>query len=251
MCTIPASLKKPRHTDRILQRIGDTAIVFFMVALLILCLLYHDKITADEIVRLTPGNQAAAALLMLILFGIKSFCVFIYCGILYAACGMIFSFPMAMAVNILGTAVMTTIPYLLARKAGNRHLDKLLKKHPKMMWLKEAQSENSFFVSFIIRLIGLLPSDLVSAFFGAGAMHYGKYLLSSILGFLPMMLAFTVMGMSVRDVTSPAFLTALGAELCITLISCVFYAIMRKKKHPSDGSAPSITPNDKNGGPVL
>lgn len=197
--------------------------------LLVFCILYRDKITADEIVRLTPENQLAAALLMLVLFAVKSFCVFIYCGILYAASGMIFSLPLAFAVNVLGTAVMASIPYFIGKKAGGHYVERLVEKHPNMTLLNEAQGENSFVISLIIRIAGLLPGDLVSAFFGASAMPYGKYLLSTVLGFLPMIAAFTVMGMSVHDVTSPTFLVAVCGEVFLILGSFVFYAFYKKK----------------------
>ncbi len=212
---------------------GHAVMLALMLALLVLCIVYRDKLTADEIARLTPGNQLAAALLMLILFGVKSFCIFIYCGILYAACGMIFSLPVALVVNLCGTVVMTSIPYWIGRRAGGGAVKWLTEKYPKLEFLNEMQEENSFFLSFIIRVAGLLPSDVVSAFFGAGAMSYDKYIVSTVLGFLPMIGTFTVMGMSVHDVTSPGFIISVGIEVVIMIFSCVFYGLVRKKKKKS------------------
>lgn len=216
-------------SGRVFHIILNVLLFAAICVLLVFCVLYRDKITADEIVRLTPENQLAAAILMLMLFAVKSFCVFIYCGILYAASGMIFSLPLAFAVNVLGTVVMSSIPYFIGKKSGSHYVEKLVEKHPNMTLLHEAQGENNFVISLIIRLAGVLPGDLVSAFFGASAMPYGKYMLSTVLGFLPMVASFTVMGMSVHDVTSPAFLLAVGGEVVLLIGSVIFYVFYRKK----------------------
>lgn len=198
-------------------------------AVLVLCFLYRDRLTADQIAMLTPKNQFAAALLMILLFALKSFCVFIYCGILFAACGMIFPLPAAILVNTLGTVAMTSIPYLIGRKAGSRYIEKLIEKRPKMAALKEKEGENRWFLSFLVRLSALLPSDLVSAFFGASGMPYGQYLVSTVLGFVPMILAFSVMGMRVNDMHSPEFIISACAQIGIMLLSCGLYVFMRRK----------------------
>lgn len=202
--------------------------------LFIFCVIYRDKITAAEITKLTPANQVTAALMMLLLFGVKSFCIFIYCGILYAASGMIFPLPIAFAVNICGTVIMTSIPYWFGRKTDMHYMDELIGKYPKMAFLKAAQGKDSFFLSFITRIVGILPSDLVSAFFGASTIPYKKYILSTVLGFLLMVSAFTMMGMSVHDVTSPTFIAAASAEVLIMIISCIFYAVVRKKNQKTN-----------------
>lgn len=215
-----------RKTLKIISTVLFTA---FVCALFVLCLAYREQITADQITKLTPKNQLAAVIFMLLVFALKSLCVFIYCGILYAACGMVFPIQLAVLVNILGTVVMTSVPYLIGRNAGSRHIEKMLKKHPKMSVLKKAQDKNSFFLSFMVRITGLLPSDLVSAYFGASGITYGKYILSTVLGFLPMIIAFSFMGMSAHDITSPAFIISAGLNLVIMILSTVIYILILKK----------------------
>lgn len=231
--TNPIEEKRERF-KHVIRITVNAVILSGVLALLILCIIYRDKITADEIAKITPANQVAASLMMLLLFGIKSFCIFIYCGILYAASGMIFPLPLAFAVNVCGTVIMTSVPYWFGRKADIHYMDELIEKYPKISFLKAAQEKNSFFLSFIIRIVGILPCDLVSAFFGASTMPYKRYILSTVLGFLPMIGAFTVMGMSVHDVTSPTFIAAAGAEAVIMIGSCVFYAAVRKKNQKAN-----------------
>lgn len=208
------------------------AVIFTVLvcALLAVCFIYRKQITAEKIIQFTPQNQVAAVMFMMLIFAAKSLCVFIYCGILYAACGMVFSAPIAICVNILGTVVMTSVPYIIGKRAGGKYVEKLVEKHPKLTMLKEAQGKNSFFMSFIVRLTGILPSDIVSAYFGAVGISYGKYVFSTVLGFLPMIVTFTVMGMSAHDATSPAFIISAGLQIVIMILSGVSYMLMRKKE---------------------
>ena len=220
------SREKAKRGAAVLEIIGA---VIGVCALLLVCWVFRDRITADQIVAHTPANQAAAVLLMLFLFAIKSCCVLIYCGILYAASGRLFSLPLAIGVNLLGTVVMTSVPYVLGRKAGSRYVARLTDKHPSLRILNESGGISAF-LSLMVRLTGILPSDLVSAFFGATKMPYGKYICTTVIGFVPMIIAFSVMGMSIHDVTSPAFIISVCVQLGTMMLSCVIYAFSRRKK---------------------
>lgn len=223
---------KPKHSVK--ERLKTIAAVVFTVLiciLFVLCFLYRKQITAEQLIQFTPANQLAAVFFMLLIFALKSFCVFIYCGILYVASGIIFPIPIAILVNILGTVIMTSLPFFLGRNAGSKHMDKLVEKHPKLAFLQNMENKNSFFLSFAVRLVGIFPSDLVSTFFGTSDISYGKYLAGTLLGFLPLIIPFSVMGMSAHDVTSPAFLISTGLRLGFMIFSAVLYLLIRKKEN--------------------
>ena len=82
------------------------------------------------------------------LFAVKSVSVVIYSGILYAASGILFSLPIAIIINIIGTVIMVTIPYLIERKAGTPLLGRLVAKNPKLAIIRDFPSQNELFVSF-------------------------------------------------------------------------------------------------------
>ena len=126
--------------------------------LILLCLFNRDKITVENIVSFTPKAPVIAALVMLCLFALKSVTVFVYGGLLYAASGILFPLPAAILVNILGTAVMTTIPFLIGKKAGKNVMGELIQKNPKLEILQDIPNRNEFFVSLFMRIIGLLPA---------------------------------------------------------------------------------------------
>lgn len=138
----------------------------FWAAFIVLCVVFRDQITVDSVVSLTPTNTLAAVCIMLGCFALKSVSVFIYGGILYAASGMLFSLPVAFAVNVAGTVIMVSIPYLIGRRLGSGVVLKLTEKYPRLHVLQEVRNRNEMFLAFFTRIVVLLPSDLVGRIYG-------------------------------------------------------------------------------------
>ena len=166
---------------------------------------------------------------MLCLFAVKGVSVFIYGGLLYAASGILFPLPLAILVNMVGTVIMTTIPYMIGRRTGRTLMDQLVCKYPKLEIVRDAPSKNELFISFFVRIVGLLPGDIVGMYLGSAGILYSRYLAGTILGLFPAVISFSVMGMSAADVSSPAFIVSVGVECGLMLLSLVMYLIWRKK----------------------
>lgn len=200
------------------------------VVLISVCAINIERISVDGIVDVIPQNSWISVLVLLCMFAVKSVSVVVYAGILYAASGILFSLPIAITINVIGTVIMVSIPYFIGKKAGMPLLECLINKRPRLALIRDFQSENCFFVSFLVRLVGCLPGDLVCMCFGAGVSNYWRYLAGSILGSVPAIVAFAVMGMSVNDVTSPAFLISLIAEFSLMLVSTVLAIVYNSRK---------------------
>ena len=209
--------------------------LLFWIGIITLCFFNRDKISVEQIVNFTPKEPAIAALVMLVLFAVKSVVVFVYGGILYAASGIIFPLPKAIVVNTLGTFIMTVIPYFIGKKAGKDVLAKLLAKNSKLELLRDTSNKNGFFVSFFVRIVGLLPGDLVGMYLGASGVGFGKYVVGTMLGLYPAIIAFSVMGMSANDPTSPTFIISAATEIGLCILSLILYIFWsrRKKKKSS------------------
>ena len=199
-------------------------------AFIILCIVNRDKITAEGIVGLVPKNAWLSVIALFALFALKSVSVVIYSGILYAASGILFSLPIAIIVNIIGTVIMVTIPYLIGRRAGTPLLERLVAKSPKLAIIRDFPSQNDLFVSFFVRIVGCLPGDLVCMYLGADRLNYPRYLIGSVLGSMSAVISFAVMGMNADDITSPGFLISLGIEFLLMVGSIVFGLVFSKRK---------------------
>jgi len=211
------------------KRSLQVIVAVFWAVIIIVAVLNRDKITVDGIVKMTPKELLPTVVLFLFLYAFKSVTIVVFSGLLYAAGGVILPLWLALPVNIAGTAIMFSVPYWLGRKLGESEVNRLVTKYPKLGELKAFQTKNDFFFAFMVRMIGLLPSDPVSAYMGASGIPYPNYLLGSLLGMLPDMIAYTVMGMNAGNISSPAFLISAGSILLISCCSVIIFARKRQK----------------------
>ncbi|MGM9660222.1 MAG: VTT domain-containing protein [Faecousia sp.] len=167
-------------------------------------------------------------MVILILFGLKSLSIVVYCGLLYAASGILFPLPAAIVLNLCGTVIMVTLPYLIGKKRGSAAVDAIREKYPKAEVIYKLRSQNDLSFSFLIR-IARLPCDIASLYMGAVGVEYRKYLLGSLLGLLPHTITYPIMGMNIRDTHSPEFLISLCAEIAYILVTSAVYTRYRKK----------------------
>ncbi len=213
-----------------IQRIAKIIITVLWVALMILCIINKDKITVDGMLKLTPASPVLAALFMIVIFGLKSICVVVYVGFLYALTGIMFPMYEAIVINILGTVVMLTIPYVWGRYAGKTAIEYVERKSPKVKKVQELSEINSFLFTLILRSNGILPCDIMSIYLGAIGVPYPTYIGASVLGMLVLAVTFPIIGTNVLNVKSPQFLIALAVNLAVMAGSVVAYVIILMKK---------------------
>lgn len=122
------------------------------------------------------------------------------------ASGVVFSLPVSLFIDVLGTAIALSVPYFIGRAIGPNTTMHIVKKYPKVQKITPKRLKNDFLFSFIVRLIGGLPTDIVSLFMGALKIDYLQYLLGGLLGLVPRMIIYSVIGLSVTDRNISIFL---------------------------------------------
>ena len=100
--------------------------------------------------------------------------------------------------------------HILYASCDSKMLENLFRKHPKAAMLKSLRAGHDFFFALLVRLLGVLPGDLVGAYMGASGVKYPAYLAGTVLGMLPSMITFPLMGVNIRRVGSPEFLISAG-----------------------------------------
>lgn len=196
---------------------------------ILVCVRCKDEISVEKIVAFTPESPVLAAIVMQVLFALKSLSIVFYSGVLYAADGILFSLPVAISLNICGTVVMVSIPYFIGKKAGSSMVAKITEKYPKVEKLREIRGDNNLFFTFLVRFIGILPCDVVSLYMGAIGIPYPVYLLGCLLGMLPPTITMPVMGMNITNIHSPGFLIALSVELLFMASSFIICWIYKRR----------------------
>ena len=164
-----------------------------------------------------------AALVMILFFLCKSLSIFFPVTVLCIASGLLFPLPAALLVVTIGLGLGTVVMYWMGRWQGRASVDKLLARYPKAQHLQDIQSSNVFFFTFTLRIMGLLPCDVVSLYMGATGADFWPYLGGGMLGFLPLIVLEVCIGQSIHTPGSPQFLLALGLRLALSLGSLLVY----------------------------
>lgn len=204
------------------------------VIIIVGCILYFaihlDQLSVETILSYTPENPVFAAIVLFMMYALKSVSVVFPLMILQIAASRLFSTPIAIVVNIIGAAITLSTPYIIARFSGEELVDQLKEKHPKLKSFIEEQHTNTFLMTLLVRMIGFLPGDVISMYFGATKTPYLSYLIASLLGLLPGVIMITLAGTSIDDPTSPTFIISSSYTIIMTILAPFLYKKFRKKK---------------------
>lgn len=205
------------------------------LAMIAVCALIYFKyfkgVTIEQILEFTPENLWLAALVMIGLFAMKSLSMFFPMLILVAASGSIFpNYFAALLVNCIGVLAMISLPYLIGRYAEREFVEKLINRNKNADKLREFKSDNELFIAYFMRVVNVLPCDVVSMFLGSANFSPAKYFLGSFLGIFPGLVTTTLMGANVKNPASPAFWAAIIVEVVFAVGSAVAYRVYKKKK---------------------
>lgn len=200
-----------------------------MCAALIWYLTSGKDISLEDILNYSPESPAAAALFMWAAFACKSLSVMFPVMLLFAVGGRLFSVPSALAVNTVGIAVTLTLPYIIGRASGSDLTEKLMVKYPKLKHIRAERNKNSFFFSFMLRAMGILPCDVVSLYSGNTRAPYLQYIAGGVLGFMPDLICATIVGKKISEPGSPWFYVTIIINIIICALSVYLYGRHHKK----------------------
>lgn len=72
-----------------------------------------------------------------------------------------------------------------------------------------------------VRLMGVLPCDIVSMYFGACKIKYTHYLAACVIGMLPAAVTFPLIGTNISNVGSPEFIISVSVNVALAVISLI------------------------------
>ena len=201
------------------------------ITLVIFGVVYKDRLTVENLITLAPQNPFSSALVIVGLYAVKSLSVVFPMIVLNVATGILLPPSTALLVNIVGTFVMTALPYCVGYFSGSEHFEKLKGKYPKVYKAMNEGKKSAFFFSFFLRIISCLPGDVVSMFFGAMKTDFAKYMAGSMLGILPGVVLATFMGVGIMNPKEPIFAVSLGINLTLSVLSFVLHRVLSKKNN--------------------
>lgn len=211
----------------LLLRMGVLAVIFIAVAL------NYDRLVNLDVralVAAAPGEALAIAVAVGI-FGLKGLTFVIPAMLVYVSVGMAFDTVTAIIISLAGIALEVAVTYWLGRALGGEYVTKLLKKVKGGDKILGMKNTSRFSTVFVVRLIAL-PIDFSSLFFGSMKTPFFRYVLFSVLGIAPRVVAFTLLGDSVYEyIPMPLIIKAVLILVPIAAVAFIIrWLVARKKK---------------------
>lgn len=212
----------------LILRLGVLAALFTAVAV------NYDRLVNIDVralVDLAPG-EAAAILVGIAIFLLKGLTFVIPAMLIYVSVGMAFDLGTALFISLCGIAVEVAVTYWLGRMLGGEYVNRLLKKAKGGEKLLNMQDKSRFSSLFVIRLLPVFPIDFASLFLGSIKLPFIKYMVVSVLGIAPRVIAFTLVGDRIYEIF-PMDLLLKAVLLLVPVIAVVFivmWLIKQKKK---------------------
>lgn len=173
-------------------------------------------LSVETVLDYTPKTPFLAALVLLLFFALKSLTVVLPLAVLYLAGGVLFPPAIAVFMSMAGVLVTISIPYWIGRYSGEEMITAICSRYPKAGQIAAYQQKNCFFACFITRIVGFLPGDIISLYFGACEVKFSVYLLAGLCGSMLSIVTTTLLGSKLSDPYSMEFLIVL---LCRIMVS--------------------------------
>lgn len=183
----------------------DTLLAFLRAAvaltLFVLAVIYYDRLKNIDVRAIVNASSSIAAAVAAIwgIYLVKSVLFVIPASLIYIAIGMAFPAPQACLISLVGIIIEVTATYFLGLFLGGDYVNKLLSKNKAGRKLLEKEFSNKFPALLVIRALPVFPIDFVSLFWGASKAGFLKYFAASVIGIMPRVVLFTILGDGIYD----------------------------------------------------
>lgn len=223
-------LKKRKKQKRILLFSGLILIALSLAVAVLLFSLQYDElwhwyaVTRQNLAKLKEYIahidiewQFFAAIMLL--FAIKSFFPIYPTSTVCFLSGIVLPMYYAIPVNILGFVLLVTIRYYWGKRFGAGGAWRLISKTDVLRRVIQQDGKGNPALLIALRLIPAMPINSISGIYGSFEFGYRKFLLLSVIGFMPKLISFTFVGRNLYDPLSPGFLVPIMLLLFFSGIS--------------------------------
>ena len=173
-------------------------------------------------------DKIAAFALIIFFFMFKMVFGCIPFSVLFISAGLVFSPPVAILVNVIGFSLLIAIKFLWGRKFGGGGLYQLLLKSDTLSDFMEFKGNGNRWMLVVLRFVPFAPAGTISRAYGGTDMKLVPFICFSVLGFLPRLVIWSIIGCNVFDPFTPAFLTPISMLLIVSGISLLLLDVLFK-----------------------
>ncbi|MCG9968219.1 TVP38/TMEM64 family protein [Pelotomaculum terephthalicicum JT] len=138
-------------------------------------------------------------------------------SVIAVAGGMAFGMYFGTLYTIIGAMIGATVAFYISRLLGRDFVEKLVK--GKMQKFEDGMEKGGFLLVLMMRLIPIIPFNVISYGAGLTRIKYIDYILSTMIGIIPGVLVFTNLGDKALCVRSLEFMLAVGILALMVIAS--------------------------------
>lgn len=172
--------------------------VLVLAAILLLYSLtpFHTYFSREGItaLRVWINNQGIWAPLFFVIIYSISIVLLVPASLFIISGGLLFGALWGTCLNLIGTMIGSAICFLLARRLGQKPLEKLLHKHIRFKDLQGMIHEKSFFPIIYLRILPFFPCGPFNYGIGLTRVSFWNYLFAHTIGVIPGIFASTALG---------------------------------------------------------
>ncbi|KAK2990512.1 hypothetical protein RJ640_019792 [Escallonia rubra] len=126
---------------------------------------------------------------------------FLYLCIVQLGGGYVFGLPVGFAADSIGATLGATAAFLLGRTIGRSYVISKLKDYPKFKAVAIAIQRSGFKIVLLLRLVPLLPFNMLNYLLSVTPVHLGEYMLASWIGMMPITFGLVYVGTTLKDLS--------------------------------------------------
>lgn len=226
----------------------STLMAFLRVAvamtIFVVAVLNYEKLKNIDVRALVEASTNMIIALATIwgVYLVKSVLFIIPAMLIYVSIGMAFPTPTACLISLVGIILEVTVTYLLGLFLGGPYVNKLLSKTKPGKKVLDMKLNENFPTLLVIRALPVFPIDFVSLFWGASRCGFIKYFIASVVGIMPRVVLFTILGDGIYEI----FPMHRIVEIIIIAIpvGCIIYLIRHFIKLKKQGKEKADIPKE-------
>ncbi|GMP56587.1 hypothetical protein CsSME_00021013 [Camellia sinensis var. sinensis] len=133
--------------------------------------------------------------------------------------GYLFGLPVGFIADSIGSTVGAAAAFLLGRTIGRSVVASKLNDYPQVQAVAIATQKSGFKIIFLLRLVPIIPFNMLNYALSVTPIPLGKYILASWLGMMPVTLALVYIGTTLRDLSDALIIT--GLVVSVVVLICV------------------------------
>lgn len=186
---------RTKETLKVLLRVAVAMVIF------IIATINYDKLKNIDIRQIVDASSNMIIAIGTIwgVYLVKSVLFILPASLIYISIGMAFNTGTACLISLVGIILEVTVTYYLGLFLGGDYVNNLLKKSNLGKKILDMKLNENFPTLLGIRALPVFPIDFVSLFWGASKCRFPRYFIASVVGIMPRVVLFTILGDGIYD----------------------------------------------------